>query len=116
MKGRPCSYGWACWTTPSNSVPPGASSVWKWGGSRRGNECVYWVADNGIGIAKEHQSKVFELFHKLAPDAAPGEGVGLAMVRQIVARMGGKVWVESKPVMGSRFYVELPASRAGNAA
>ena len=55
---------------------------------------------------------MFELFHKLAPDAAPGEGVGLAMVRQIVARMGGRVWVESELDTGSRFYVELPASRA----
>ncbi|MBK8475654.1 MAG: heavy metal translocating P-type ATPase [Opitutaceae bacterium] len=71
---------------------------------------VYCVADNGLGIALEHQDKIWEMFHRLNPgDTAGGEGLGLNLVRRIIDRHRGRVWVESAPGQGSRFFVSLPA-------
>lgn len=68
-----------------------------------------WVEDNGIGIAKEHQERIFGVFERLhRPEAYPGTGIGLAIVRKAMERMGGRAGVESEPGRGSRFYLELP--------
>lgn len=72
-------------------------------------QCVYCVEDNGAGIAPEHQRKIFEIFHRLEPDRKSGEGLGLTIVRHILDRHNGKVWVESEPGKGSRFFVSLPS-------
>lgn len=72
------------------------------------NMAVYCVEDNGIGIAKEHQERIFEIFHRLNPSATEGEGIGLAIVRRIVDRSMGKVWLTSESGKGSSFYVALP--------
>ncbi len=69
---------------------------------------VYCVEDNGLGIAPEHQSKIFELYHRLNPDQTEGEGLGLTIVRTILDRHSGWIWVESEPGEGSRFFVSLP--------
>ncbi|HPX96767.1 MAG TPA: PAS domain S-box protein [Thermotogota bacterium] len=69
---------------------------------------VYCVEDNGIGIAPEHQENIFQLFHRLNPQKTEGEGLGLTIVKQIVVRNGGKVWVRSEINQGSQFYVSLP--------
>lgn len=66
-----------------------------------------WVQDNGIGIADEHQSQIFEPFTRLNGDRYPGTGIGLAIVRQGVVRMGGRVGLESRAGVGSRFWIEL---------
>jgi signal transduction histidine kinase len=67
-----------------------------------------WVEDNGIGIAAEHQDRIFRVFERLhGGDDYPGTGIGLAIVRKAVERMGGAVGVESTPGQGSRFWVEL---------
>jgi len=71
---------------------------------------IYCVEDNGIGIAPEHQKKIFEVFHRLEPDRKSGEGLGLAIVRHILGRHDGKVLVESEPGKGSRFFVSLPSA------
>jgi signal transduction histidine kinase len=66
------------------------------------------VEDNGIGIQKGEERRLFRLFERL-PDAEayPGNGVGLAVVRAAVERMGGRVGVQSEPGWGSRFWIEL---------
>jgi signal transduction histidine kinase/CHASE3 domain sensor protein len=71
---------------------------------------VYYVKDNGLGIAEAHREKVFQAFQRLHPEAAPGEGMGLAIVQRIVERHHGKVWVESVVGEGSTFFVSLPAT------
>ena len=70
---------------------------------------VVTVEDNGIGIAPEFHDKVFDMFQRLHPDHEyPGTGVGLAIVRKAAELLRGRVWVESEPEQGSRFFVELP--------
>jgi signal transduction histidine kinase len=68
---------------------------------------TYYVQDNGLGIAAAHLPKLFVAFQRLHPDRAPGEGIGLALVRRSAERHGGKVWVESMPGVGSTFFVSL---------
>lgn len=68
----------------------------------------YCVEDNGLGIPHDHQDKIWEIFQRLNPDDSEGEGLGLTLVRRIVDRLGGSIWVESEPDLGSRFYVVLP--------
>ncbi len=72
-------------------------------------EVVYCVEDNGRGISEDYQEKIFEIFHRLEPDTVSGEGLGLTIVRRIVDKHDGRVWVESVPEQGARFFVSLPA-------
>jgi signal transduction histidine kinase len=69
-----------------------------------------WVEDNGIGIPPEHLGRVFRVFERLqSVKQFGGTGVGLAIVRKGVERMGGRVGVESTVGRGSRFWIELPS-------
>jgi PAS domain S-box-containing protein len=68
-----------------------------------------WVEDNGIGIAPEFHNRIFRVFERLhGVEAYPGTGVGLAIVRKGIERMGGRVGVDSAPQTGSSFWIELP--------
>jgi signal transduction histidine kinase len=68
-----------------------------------------WVEDNGIGIDSEQHERVFQMFERLhGIEAYPGTGVGLAIVRKGVIRMGGCAGVESGLGQGSKFWIELP--------
>ena len=64
------------------------------------------IQDNGIGIAPEHQAHIFEMFQRLNP-GSEGTGMGLAIVRKAVERLGGRVGLESGVGRGSRFWLEL---------
>jgi len=79
-------------------------------GSSRDNQNIYCVEDNGIGIAPEHQEKIFEIFYQLEPDKSRGEGLGLSIIRRIIEKHNGNIWVESKTGKGSKFFVSLPAA------
>jgi signal transduction histidine kinase len=68
-----------------------------------------WVEDNGIGIAPENHKRIFNVFERLhGSEVYPGTGIGLAIVRKGVERMGGGVGVESKIRQGSQFWIDLP--------
>jgi signal transduction histidine kinase len=71
---------------------------------------VYAVRDNGLGIADSYKAKVFAVFQRLHGDVAQGEGVGLALVRRVVERHGGRVWFESRVGEGTTFFVAFPSS------
>lgn len=90
-------------------VPPGAEpSVRIWAEPRDGRVRL-WVEDEGIGIAPEHQERIFDVFERLhGADTYPGAGIGLAVVRKGMERMGGSAGVESEPGRGARFWIELP--------
>ena len=63
---------------------------------------------NGIGIAPEHQERIFRIFERLNGSTYTGTGIGLSIVRKGVERMNGRVGVTSAPGQGSRFWIELP--------
>ena len=80
-----------------------------------GDEMVYYVQDNGIGLAPQYREKIFGLFEKLDP-AVAGTGVGLAIVKRVIEVHGGRIWVESKGIgHGSTFCFTLPAKPGSDA-
>ena len=85
-------------------------------GARRDEDYVtLWVRDQGIGIPPESLDKVFDMFYRVdntSKRQTAGTGLGLALVKEIVAAHGGQVWVDSVAGKGSTFHVSLPA--AGN--
>jgi PAS domain S-box-containing protein len=75
---------------------------------RDGEKVRLWVEDNGIGIAPEHHERIFGVFERLhGRESVPGSGIGLAIVRKGLERMGGSVGVASEVGKGSRFWIEL---------
>jgi two-component system NtrC family sensor kinase len=78
---------------------------------KNGTHCHISVADNGIGIKKEDQTRIFEPFCQLnnAPGrGGGGTGLGLVVVKQLVEKHGGRVWLESEYGKGSRFSFTIP--------
>jgi len=72
------------------------------------NNIIFFVSDNGIGIATEQYERIFGLFNKLDPNSE-GSGVGLATVKRIIEAHGGRIWVESEAGKGSTFLFTLPS-------
>lgn len=88
---------------------PGVAPVIEVGVEKRSTRTRVYVRDNGIGIAKPYQTRVFSLFERL-DTTREGTGAGLAIARHIVEQHGGRLWVESEVGQGSTFWIELPSS------
>ena len=84
------------------------------GATQQGHAVVFYVRDNGIGIAPDHRERIFNLFSQLNPESE-GSGLGLALVKKIVSIYQGRIWVESAGEgQGSCFYFTLPGALKGN--
>jgi len=71
--------------------------------------CLIWVRDNGVGFDMKYHDRIFDIFQRLnANEEYPGTGIGLAIVRKAMERMGGRAWAESQPGEGATFYLEIP--------
>ena len=87
---------------------PGIDAHIEIGCEERDDVHCFYVRDSGRGIRPEDQDKVFRLFTRVGSSDVPGEGVGLAAVRKIIDKHGGKIWVESVLGHGSTFWFTLP--------
>jgi signal transduction histidine kinase len=90
-------------------VAPGATPRVMIGTEAVDSQVRLWIQDNGIGIAPEHQRRIFDAFDRLST-AYDGTGFGLAIVRRAVERMGGQFGLESEVGKGSKFWIQLPKS------
>jgi signal transduction histidine kinase len=80
------------------------------GASSEAGKVILRVRDNGIGFDMKFHDRIFEIFSRLQrSEDYSGTGVGLALVRKAMQRMGGRVWAQSAPGKGSTFFLELSA-------
>lgn len=91
---------------------PGVPGVIEVKGRTAGGSVFYDVQDNGRGIDERDRERVFELFRRAGSQEQPGEGIGLAFVRNLARRIGGSITLTSEPGRGSTFTVRLPAALA----
>jgi len=84
-------------------------------GSVKNGMVTYSIKDNGVGFNPEFKEKLFTLFQRLhQPDEFEGAGVGLAIVKRIIFRHGGKVWADGQINEGATFYFSIPEKLTGN--
>jgi signal transduction histidine kinase len=87
------------------------------GAAREGDQVTIGVTDNGMGIPREQQERIFKPFVQGEGGSTPitkGAGLGLALCKALIERHGGRIWVESTPGKGSRFFFSLPAGQGSS--
>ena len=80
-----------------------------------GNPPVFAVRDNGVGIPTDYRAKIFQVFQHVHTTRTRGEGMGLAIVRRIIERHGGRIWFESTVGQGTTFFFTLAPAADGAA-
>ena len=102
----------------SNAVKftqPRPQAVIEVGGGVEGDQVTYYVKDNGVGFDMQYVDKLFQVFERVHPVGQfEGSGTGLAMVRRIVGRHGGRVWAEGQVDVGATISFTLPAREVAN--
>lgn len=93
-------------------LQPGRPGRIELGGESEDGVSRYFVKDNGVGIPETAQRKLFQVFQRFRPDLAQGDGIGLATVKRIVERHGGRIWAESVEGAGTTFLFTLPSAQA----
>ncbi|HNT34789.1 MAG TPA: ATP-binding protein, partial [bacterium] len=89
-------------------LDPKRRGVIRISGSEAADGVVYRIQDNGVGIAPQDWDRIFDPLVRVEGRDADGEGLGLTVVKTVVERHGGKVWLESAPGKGSTFFISLP--------
>ncbi|MEL6832498.1 MAG: ATP-binding protein [Bacteroidota bacterium] len=77
---------------------------------------ILWIADNGLGIDPNYHEQIFDIFSRLGKRDQAGTGMGLAISKRIIETHRGRIWVESKPKEGTRFYFTIPRHSMDNLA
>ena len=104
---------WVIVNLLSNAIKftrPKSTTLIEVGAKTGDKEIIYYVKDNGVGFDMQYANKLFGVFQRLhGPTEFEGTGIGLAMVKRIITRHGGRVWAEGKVNEGATIYFALPA-------
>ena len=92
------------YSSGENKIPVVTIEGWK-----DDKQVIFSIKDNGIGFDMKDATRVFEIFKRLHSGEYAGHGVGLSIVKRLVERLDGKIWVESQRGIGSTFFVAFPA-------
>lgn len=96
------------WNAVKYSDPDKAERWVRIGASTADGEWRCFVADNGLGIPRDMQDRVFEPFQRAHRDHASGTGLGLSIAHEAAVQLGGRIWLDSEPGLGTTFHVAVP--------